>query len=277
MLKALTLRKALLFANAILLAVFLAIFFSIEPTNDANWSLDQQVLPYAELQGNQATIYNIRNFTYRSADEYTPAYYDKTFDLNKLKTVDFIVEPFSEAGPKLAHTFLSFGFEGNEYVSISIEVRKKKGQTYNLTDAALKQFELMYVIADERDVVKLRTNHRQSNVYLYRINTSPEKIRAVFVDMLLRANKLKAEPEFYNLITNTCTTNIVRHVNLISPERIPFSFKYLLPGYSDELAYKLGLIENSLPFEEVKKKAYISEKARMLNDDRDFSAKLRSI
>ncbi len=261
-------------ALVVLIGVLLVMWFSVRPSNDRDWSLDQAVLPSAEINENLVTIHNIRNFTYASTTSYTPAYYDRTFDLEKIRSVDYVFEPFS-GGDASAHTFVTFGFEGDKYVSISIEIRKEKGEGFSALKGLFKQYELMYVIADEKDVIKLRSNYRKDRVYLYPIKTTKEKMRALFLDMVQRANYLRDHPEFYNTITDTCTTNIAKHVNKISPKRVPFSFKILLPGYSDRLVYDLGLIDTDLPFDEMRAKYLINEKALKYADDPDFSVRIR--
>ncbi|OGE86337.1 MAG: hypothetical protein A3J48_02460 [Candidatus Doudnabacteria bacterium RIFCSPHIGHO2_02_FULL_46_11] len=249
-------------------------FLFKKPSNDRDWNTDQAVLPYAEINGDLASIHNIRNFTYTSADDYIPAYYDKTFDLSKLEKVYFIVEPFGDS-QYAGHTFLSFEFSGNQFVSISIEIRKEKGEKYSPFKGLFKQYELMYVIADERDVVKLRTNYRKDRVYIYPVKTTPEKIRSVFLDMIGRTNQLRDKPEFYNTLTNNCSNNIVEHVNKIAPKRVPFSLKYVFPARADELAYSLGLIDTDLPFLEAKAKYLVTDKALQYADDPEFSVKIR--
>jgi hypothetical protein len=258
---------------AALVAVVIAIRFLIRPSNERKWSVDQAVLPLAEIAPPFVTIRNIRNFTYTSADQYTPAYYDKTFDLRKLDSAWFIVEPFGKGGA--AHTFVSFGFEDRDFLAISIEIRKEQGESFSILKGLLRQYEIMYVIGDERDLVKLRTNYRKDAVHLYRIDASPERIQATFLSMLRRANDLREHPEFYNTATNTCTTNLVRHVNEITPERIPFSPAVLLPAHSDRLAYDLGLIDRSLPFAETRRRAMINALAERYSDDPEFSRRIR--
>ena len=179
----------------------LIIWFSVRPSNERGWTLDQMVLPYSIREGNLVHIKNIRNFTYRTTKDYSPGYYEKTFALDKIKSVDFVIEPFSNAAS--AHTFLTFGFEGDHYISISVEIRKEQGETFSPWKGLLKRYELMYVIADERDVIKLRSNYRKDKVYLYPVKTTKEKMQALFLDMLDRANKLKEKPEFYNTLVNT--------------------------------------------------------------------------
>lgn len=258
--------------------LFVVLFFGLwyvskTPSNDREWSLDQQVLPYAEIAGDEITVYNIRNFNYQSTSEYTPAYYDKTFNLNELTSVDYIMEPFGSIGA--AHTFVSFGFNTGDYLAISVEIRKEIGESFSPIKGLLRNYELMYVVADERDVVKLRTNYRKDDVYLYPVSTTPEKMRRLFVDMLTRVNELNEQPEFYNTLTNTCTTNIADHVNEITPSRIPWDLRLLFPENSDELAYELGLLDNSIPLEELRKQHLINEKAEKYADSADFSKLIR--
>ena len=245
-----------------------------KPSNDRDWTADQTILPYAEINGDLVSVHNIRNFSYASTTSYTAAYYDKTFDLDKIKAVYYIVEPFSGLAGS-AHTFLSFEFEEDEFVAISIEIRKEKGEKFSPLKGLFNQYEITYVIADERDVVKLRSNFRKDLVYVYPIRTTKEKMSTVFIDMVTRASALREKPEFYNTLTNTCTTNIMRHANNITPKRIPLSYKVLLPAYSDRLAYDLGLIDTDLSFEEAREKFLINDRAEEFANEPDFSKKIR--
>ncbi len=246
----------------------------VQPRTDREWNLDQVIAPEISIDGDIVSIKNIRNFTYRTTTDYTPGYYDKTFNLNEIKSVDFMVEPFS-TNPGAAHTLLTFGFNDDRYVAISVEIRKEKGESFGALKGLLRQYELMYVIADERDVIKLRSNYRHDQVFLYPIKTDKEQIRALFLDMLARADKLEREPEFYNTLTSTCTTNLVGHVNKLVPDRVPFDFRILLPGYSDRYAYELGLIDTDLSFEEARTKFNINARAEQYADSADFSKMIR--
>lgn len=260
---------------AIAVGLAVAARFLVRPSNERKWAVDQAVLPVAEIAPPLVTIRNIRNFTYETTDRYTPAYYDKTFDLRKLDSAWFFVEPFGKAGA--AHTFVSFGFEDRDFVAISIEIRKEQGESFSALKGLLRHYEIMYVVGDERDLVGLRANHRKDPVHLYRIDATPERIRETFLSMLRRANHLREHPEFYNTATNTCTTNLVRHVNEITPERIPFSPAVLLPAHSDRLAYDLGLIDRGLPFEETRRRALINEAAAKYANDPEFSRRIRGV
>lgn len=257
----------------IALALFGTWYFSHVPSNDRAWSPDQQILPYAEFRDDEVEVFNIRNFTYDSVDEYTPAYYDKTFNINDLTSVDYIVEPFGNLGA--AHTFLSFGFENGDHLAISIEIRKEVGESFSPWRGLLRQYELMYVVADERDAIGLRALHRKHDAYLYPVQVSEEHARQLFTDMLERANELKEKPEFYNTLTNTCTTNIARHINNISGKRVPWDIRLLLPANSDVLAYELGLLDQSIPLSELRARHHINAKAEQYADDLDFSRLIR--
>ena len=158
---------------------------------------------------------------------------------------------------------------------MSVETRKEKDQTYNPVKGTARQYELMYVVADERDVIRQRTNYSGQHVYLYRSTATPDAARLLLVDMLGRANQLRSEPEFYNTLTNNCSTNIVRHINRIKPDRVPFDIRVLLPGYSDQLAYDEGLIVPYGTFEQTKQHAYINPLAQRFADRDDFSELIR--
>lgn len=268
--------KTIFYAVLVLIIVYIAILFFMKPSNNKNWAVDQKILPFAEVENNKITIHNIRNFKYRSTTDYDIDYYDKTFDLDKIKSVDFVLEPFSEfAGA--AHTFLTFGFEGDEYVSISVEIRKEIGEEFSALKGLQNKYEIMYVVADEKDAIKLRSNFRKDKVFVYPAKTTKEKKQALFLDMIKRVNKLKEEPEFYNTATNTCTTNIMKHINTITPGKIPFDYRVLMPGYTDELAFDLHLIDTDLSLEEARQVYLINDRAMKYADDPEFSVKIRAI
>jgi hypothetical protein len=246
----------------------------LTPSQYRDWSPDQAVLPHAEIEADRAVVHNIRNCVYLPDKSYVVRHYDKAFDLRRIESVDFFVVPFRDS-PGLAHTMLSFGFQNGERVAVSVEIRRTREAEYSVLKGLLRQFELMYVVGDEQDLVKLRSNIRKDDVYLYRARATPEQTRELFVDVLQRVNQLAERPEFYDLFTNNCTTNIVRHVNHLSPHKVRYGWEVLLPGYSDRLAYDLGLLDTDLPFEEAKRRARITEVAQNCGDGADFSATIR--
>ncbi len=247
---------------------------TLAPSNDRNWAADMAQLPYAEIAGSQATIHNVRNCDYRSADNFDVHYVDRTYDLDKLDSVDFIVMPFADH-PELAHTMLAFGFEGKEFIDVSVEIRREEGEAFSASGGFVRQFELMYVVADERDAIRTTTNQLLRDVYIYRTVATPDQARALFHSVFRRANKLRYEPEFYNTITNNCTTNILNHVNEIATNKIRYSYQILLPGLADKLAYDRGLLVKHGTFEQTKAYARVNEEAFAHRDDPDFSIEIR--
>jgi hypothetical protein len=245
---------------------------AIPPSHERDWQPDVAVLPYATFVGDAVTIHNIRDNEYRSETDFTPRYYDKTVHLSTLQTVDLFL---SYWGPTLiAHTIMSFGFEGGEYIAISIETRKEKGEEYSTIKGFFKQYELIYVVGDERDLVRLRTNYRGEDVYLYRLKGSREVGREVFLQYLRDINQLAAQPAWYNALMENCTTGIYRLARPYAA-RSWWSWKLFANGYLDELAYDLGAVDRSLPFLEFKARSRINDRARAANDDPDFSRKIR--
>lgn len=247
---------------------------SFEPSNFRDWSPDMAVLASAEFQGSKVEVRNIRNCRYESEEEYVLDYYDRTFDLDEIEAVDFMVIPFPDQ-PRLAHTMLSFGFAGDKYVCVSVETRREKGETYDPFRGLVNQYELMYVVGDEHDLVKLRTNYRKNQVYLYRSKATPEQARRLFVDVMQRVNKLRAQPEFYNTLTNNCTTNVQQHINTLKSGAVPFSLDVLMPGSADQYAYNLGLLDTTLPFAQARDAAHINKLAARHADEPNFSALIR--
>jgi len=246
----------------------------LTPSHDRDWSLDLAVLPYADIGDDHVIVRNIRNCAYESDTDFAVNYYDKRFDLQQIRSVDFITVPFKET-PSLAHTMLSFGFADGERVVVSAEARLEKGEKYSPVLGELRQFELMYVVADERDAILRRTKHRDVDVYVYRTIATPDQSRELFMDVMQRVNELAEVPEFYDTLSNNCTTNIVRHLNHLRPGRIPYDVRVLLPGFSDGLAYELGLLDTSLPFEEARRRARVTDIANRSAGAPNFSARIR--
>jgi len=259
------------------LSLAVAVLWSrIAPTNDRDWQSDVAVLPYATVVNDEVTVHNIRNFDYRSETEYTIDYYDKRFNLRQLQTVDFVTSYWM--GPAIAHVFLSFGFAGDDYLAISIEVRKPKGTQYSTLGGLFRQYELIYVVADERDVIRLRTNYRQNppeDVYLYRTRSSNAIARRLFLEYMERINALRTHPEFYNTLTTNCTTAIWMN-DRVNPERVPLSWKVVASGYVPEYLYEQGrLADMGLPFAELQRRAYINARASAADSAPDFSRRIR--
>ncbi|WP_425615991.1 DUF4105 domain-containing protein [Anatilimnocola sp. NA78] len=243
-------------------------------SNDRNWVVEHKVLAEAKMTGDQITIHNVRDAEFFNYRDCLVDYYDKTFKLGDVQNVDYLVVPFNEQRA-LAHTMLSFGLADGDRVGVSVEVRLEQGEEYHPATGLLGQFEIIYVVASERDLVRVRIEHRDCDVYAYRGNSTPEQTQALLVDMLRRVNQLRTKPEMYDTISNNCTTNIVQHINKLAPGKIPQDYRVLLPGFSDQLAYELKLIDTSLPFEETKRRARVNDLALKYRDDPNFSARIR--
>lgn len=255
----------------LLFLIVLVWWFLMPPSNTRNWLPDMAVLPYSVIDGSRITIYNIRDFDYKSTTDYQARYYDKTFDLDKLQTADLFHIFW---GPKLiAHTMMSFGFGEQGYVCISVETRKEYGESYSAVKGFFRQFELFYVVGDERDLVKLRSNYRKENVYLYRLNAKPELVRSVFLDYFKEVNRLHEKPQWYNALTSNCTTNIRGHTKPYA--RGKWDWRLLANGYLGEMLYERKAVDTNLPFEEFKAGSKINEKALKADQSSDFSLIIR--
>jgi hypothetical protein len=267
-----------IFAGILVVLAWGALQFR-RPATDRNWTADNARMPAVRFTGSAVAVSNVRNFDWRTATEFTERWEDRTYDLDRLESVWFLVEPFGDfRGP--AHTFVSFGFadslRGTDYVAISVELRKEVGESYHPVRGLFREYELAYVVGDERDLVRLRSNVRRDSVFLYRVQATPEQARTLFRAMLERADRLRTQPEFYHTLTSSCTTNIVDHVNAITPHKVPLSYKVLLPAFADELAYDIGLLDTAQTFASLRSGALINPVAMAAHDDPDFSARIRA-
>lgn len=269
-------RQRLCLTYLIVFAGVLLWWLSINPSNDRPWQTDAAKLAYATVAGDSVTLHNIRNFDYRSEFDYQPAYYDKTFDLNKLQGVDLFAVYWM--GPTIAHTIISFDFGGNDHLAISIEARKELNEGYSTIKGFFRQYELIYFVADERDVIRLRTNYRKNppeQVYLYRLQGSIEDGKRVFLEYMKKINQLNENPAFYNTLLDNCTTAIW-FLARINPEHVPFSWKVLFSGYLPEYLYEHRRLDTKLPFAEVHRMAHINSLAEAADQSPDFSMRIRA-
>ena len=264
----------LLFVVLLFSALLLYPVVFLTPSNERDWSPDQIVLPEITYLNNKVEIKHVRNIKYHSTDDYDIAFYDRVYDLDRLKRAWLMIEPFDSFGA--AHTLISFEFQDDVFLAVSVEIRKEIGEEFSPLKGMLGAYELAYVIADENDVIKLRTNYRKDTVRLYPIKADKEKLRLVLKDMLDRAHTLRKHPEFYNTITNNCTTNIARHARRFSNKQIPwYDIRYLLPATSDAIAYRLGLIDTNLPLKDARERYNITKRAESCADAQNFSLCIR--
>ena len=260
-------------AISVLPIVAIALWWSsIPPSNSRDWTPDVARTARATFDGSHVTIQNVRNFNYRSENDYDQRWETRTYDLDRIQGLDLFI---SFWGPtEIAHTIVSWDFDDGQHLAISIETRKEKGESYSALRGFFRQYELYYVVADERDLVGLRTNHRGEQVYLYRIRVPPAQARALLVDYLDEVNSLADHPEWYNALTQNCTTTIRGHTQHIGAAG-SFDWRMLVNGHLDELLYERGQIDTSLPFAEIKVRSDITDKAKAADDSPDFSAKIR--
>jgi hypothetical protein len=267
-------RAVLVFAGA--LALVGGWWSTIRPSNDRDWQPEVAVLPHATIRGDRVTVHDVRNFDYRTETDFTPRYDDRTFDLRQLDRVDLVAAYWM--GPAIAHVVLTFGF-GDDHLAISIEARKERGEGYSSLGGFFRQYELIYVVADERDVIRVRTNYRKDppeDVYLFRLEAPMENGRRVFLDYMRAINELRERPRFYNTLTTNCTNVILMHSH-VNPGHLPFSWKILLSGYAPEYVYEAGRLGRGLAFEELKRRSHVNAAARAADQAPDFSRRIRAV
>ncbi|MBZ9604511.1 Lnb N-terminal periplasmic domain-containing protein [Phyllobacterium chamaecytisi] len=246
---------------------------TITPSLNRIWADDVAQTVTGSLNGNYVTLSNIRNFEWRTPADYTPRWEVRTYDLQDLESVDLFLSYWSN--PAIAHTLVSFGFNNGDHVVFSAEIRKERHETFSEIGGFFKEFELAMIAADERDIIRLRTNIRKEDVYRYRINLKPEMRQALFLSYIDNANHLATTAKFYNTITANCTTVIFDMVRAITPE-LPLDYRVILSGYLPGYLYDIGAIDRHGPLDETIRAASINQRAQDAGSDMDFSAKIRA-
>lgn len=257
-------------------AAVLAWWLPIEPSNDRRWLSDVARTAWADIEGDLVTIHNVRNFSYRTETDYTVRWETRSYHIRQIRGVDLFVTFWGS--PWIAHPILSFQFDDGRYVAFSVETRKEVGEVYSALKGFFRQYELVYVVGDERDLIRLRANYRKGeDVYLYRTTATARAARRLFVDYLQKVNALHRRAAFYNAVTSNCTTNIRIHTTAVAEAApAPWNWRLLLNGKADEFAYDHGrLVRDGLPFGELKRLAHIDEAARAADNSPDFSRLIR--
>jgi hypothetical protein len=261
-----------LLALVLLSVAVMAWWLRIPPRNDRDWAPEVAKTAHAKIDGSRVTIENLRDFTYRSDTDFDAHWDTRTYDLDKLRGLDIFI---SFWGPTLyAHTIMSWEFEDSAPLAISIETRKEKGESYSALLGFFRQYELYYVVADERDVIGVRDIVRGEHTYLYRLAAPRENARRLLLDYLATVNQLDTQATWYNALTQNCTTTIRNRV-IHSGGAVPLSWKLLANGYLDGLLYERGSIDRRLPFEELRAKSEVTERAKAAGWAPDFSARIR--
>ena len=267
-------RQRLMSLAAIVLFLGVVVWWiSISPSHDRNWRPEVAVMPLVVIDGDRVRIAGVRNFEYRSRNDFTVRYKTREVQLSHLTALDFYVSYWSE-GP-VAHTFVSFIFDNVPPLSISIETRPEVGEGFNPIASLFKQFELIYVVGEERDLVGVRTNYRHETVYLYRLNASADDTRRLLLIYLARINELADRPEFYHLLTNSCTINIIRYANAAGREG-RFDIRHLLNGLIDSYLYYSGRVDTTLTYDELRERSLINGAAQAADGAPDFSQRIRA-
>lgn len=259
------------------LAGVLALAVSVvQPSNGRAWAEDHARLPGITVGDGQVRVDGVRDFRHTADGSVAPAYRDEVYRLDEARRVWFVLAPFASRYRGLAHSFLSFEFAGDRFVSVSVEARREADEAYSLVGGLLRGFELAYVVGTEEDLLGLRAL-RGDTLYLYPSVATPEQAGTLFLDMMERARVLEGTPEFYNTLFNNCTTNLRDHVNRVATTRLPWGWGVLLPGFSDALALEHGLLDAGPTLEDARRRFRADPRIReaMITGGADFSRTIR--
>jgi hypothetical protein len=267
-------RRWLRIATLAIFAGVGSLWASLWPSNDRVWTPDVAQAPWGEIHGDAIVVHNVRSFSYRTDEEFEPHYVDRTVHLNELSEVDIIVSYW--AGKAIAHIMVSFGFGDSQYLAVSIETRKEQGESYSAVSGFFRNYELAYVVAEERDVIALRTNYRQPNeqVYVLRTQIALENARKLFLDYINSMNKLRDHPKFYNTLTTNCTTQVLQHVWAFGSDA-RYNWQILMSGYVPEYLYANDTLMPGLALEEIMSRSLVNARANSIRLDENFSKLIR--
>jgi hypothetical protein len=253
-------------------AVMVAWWTHLQPSNDHVWADDVAKMTTGVVEGNWVTLHNVRNFDWRTVDDYTQRWETRTYDLERLTSVDMIMSYWT--GPAIAHMLISFGFNDGAQIVFSVEIRRQKTQQFSEVGGFFKEFELSVIAADERDVIRLRTNVRREDDYLYRLQLPKTAIRSLFLAYVGEANSLIDTPRFYNTISVNCTTLVYQMMKRIVGH-LPLDYRLLFSGYLPEYVHSVGGLDSRYTLEELSRRGHITERALLSDRSDSFSADIR--
>jgi len=259
-------------AFALALVALLLWWHHLKPSNERDWADEVAQMIRGSVQGQRVVLHNVRNFDWRSEEDYTPRWETRSYDLEQLRSLDMILSYWTIR--PIAHVLFSFGFDDGEHVVFSVEIRRERSQQFSAIGGFFKAFELCILAADERDVIRLRTNVRAEDDYLYRIRIPQPAMRSLFLAYVEQANALLRTPRFYNTITVNCTTLIYHMMNLIVGH-LPLDPRLLFSGYLDGYVYRVGGLDRRFTLKQLRAFARITERARSADRSASFSADIR--
>jgi uncharacterized protein DUF4105 len=244
----------------------------IKPTNDRQWADDVARITSGTIEGSQVTLHNVRNFDWRTNDDYTPRWETRIYYLDRLSSVDMVMSYWDSWA--IAHMLVSFGFDDGQYVAFSVEVRREKNKTYSEIGGFFKRYGLSIIAADERDVIRVRTNVRGEDDYLYRIRMPLPAMRSLFLGYVEQADRLVNEPRFYNTLTVNCTT-LVYHMMKRIVGYLPWSYRLLFTGYLPAYVYRVGGLDQRHSLAELRTLGRITDRAKQSDRSHTFSEDIR--
>ncbi|HRN70254.1 MAG TPA: DUF4105 domain-containing protein [Candidatus Woesebacteria bacterium] len=275
------LKKIYIVSAAICLLVFylVYIFAFLQPQNDRNWEVGFEKLPHIDINNDQVTITNVRDYKYKPGRFVSAGYINRQVDISKLKQVWFVVEPF-EGFPLIkfdgiAHTYFVFDFEDQKPIVISVEARREKEEKFGLFSGMLNKFELMYVWGTEEDLTQRRVLIEDNSLYMYPLTISQEQVQRLFLQLAKTTQELETKPRFYNSLFSNCTNELAKNANTSKPGTIPYNLTWFFPGLAPQLLYKLQFIPTDKPLKEISKQYYISDLVKQYYNKPDFSTLLR--
>lgn len=246
----------------------------LEPRQDRDWADDvAQRLHVRAFDGRHVVLDNVRDFTWRSEQDYDVRWVSRRYDLEQLRSADLVLSYWM--GPAIAHTLVSFGFADGRHLVFSVEIRKERHESFSALGGFFRSFEMTLVASEETDIIRTRTNARGEDVYLYRVQgLDRAQLRALFAAYLEQARALDAAPAFYNTLTSNCTTLIFDLARQIAPD-LPLDYRLLLSGYFADYAYQHGALVAGHDFSELHARGRITLRALQPQSEVDFSTWIR--
>lgn len=258
----------------IIIGVLVYIFAFQQPSHDRRWEKESSIMPQVSVDGDRVTIKNVRDFTYSTSSITDYGYEDRTISIKGVKKAYFIIEPFSE-WKAVGHTFLTFDIEGQDPISFSVEARREDDESYSAVKGLFNAYETWYVWGSETDLITRRALYLDHPLHMYELKLDEAHVQNLFSGLVQKTIEITDSPKFYNSLITNCTNELARISNSVAKGTIPLHYSLMLTGYSDEYLYKLGFIENSLPFEELEQKTYITDTVKEIHSSENFSQELR--
>ncbi len=211
------------------------------------WKKGQQQLCNVKIDGTIAIFSHVRDYDYRWVDTEADAkvmyHHDQSYDMSTITWVYLYSVPFGR-NDVLSHMMLSFHFEDGRDITLSVEARRKEGESYAAMKWLMNYYKLIYVWWTKQDLVGgVRLYVRKVPVYEYQLDLTHSQAVKMFQQLIQTSHDLASHEQRYSTVTNNCVTNIRNPLYTITRKGRSWHPRLLYSGWFDRFLWRYHMIK----------------------------------